>query len=1431
MNTIKIYLAESGRVADLRKDFPLYQYQFQNKLLNIYVPTSIMAPSFSSQSADGTPLADYVASTAVKIGMSYTARDGSIKKSKNYYVRFLKTLTYQNVEYALYERKLPKEFTLYAGQGANAPILTANVVNIQQETENGTPIVLSVITSQMCSLDVMASTNLDIDEAVEPTEIENINAQLNEINDLLPQKQDKIDDMLETSNKTVVGAINENKRRIDVNAQNISTNQQNISKNRNDIDYLIENSQMTEEYIGRLEGNVLPTNYQLTEFVRNNTNPTREPKNGDVIIFVLEVEEGTDKNYKYFFTAMGWQGYEIPPLEEASNGTLGILEGTYGLGTNADTLVDISGGRILNIFIREENGTYRNIKEYITTNAKDITDIVNGDTVVGEAMRALEDGLGNNIVNTYLTQTLGATKQFVKDYAMPREFNDVYFISSNGYQNTVPTTPESGVQFTLGTNEVGDFQIFQIEKDNNADFELSSKNGYSNNIYVSATENIRVTFRLTTQYKKAGQDWADLSVELTSPINFTAGDIEKISFASPFTSLENNVITLTSGDKIRQTLDVITQESYATLFEVYSNDIYPSTFNLTSQSYVLSGIEQAVSRTIALGVDGVIEADKVIFTVQDADSFVEFRTNQREFLINGLLPLVGELDDTLPVYIEFGDTVYGVFSYMKGYSTPITIGDLKSTMVYSETTGYSFTTKMIFLETSTYKGFALIQNSITAQQLANIISDTETVVVSLDESGTKLELQLSAETLNKLMKALVTPMNAPSGVEIVAVDETNSQVMLTLGEGLYVADGQLKITGGGSSAGTTNYQDLDNKPILNSNNSTSQTPSSNEVLNGTINLHKVSKTGALADTIEDSQHRTVTDTEKANWNDTDFSKLTNVPKASTGVEGLIEIATDQEAETGTNETKAVNPKQLLTAIQGLGSVFTLKGSKPTVNDLPATGNNIGDVWYVIDESVGYIWLNDGTVDKWEQLGLPIDLSSYVQFSDIINNLTSTASDKPLSALQGKQLNDMLSSLMQEVVEAQADISDNAQNISNLEAEDETNKGNIAGNSNKISQLSNPNLLLNSNFELNTRGLESYDTANDYTVDRWLNRENSLEVIPQTNGGVKLIRTENAVSSVPMISQSIKGFKDLLGKTVTLSMKVDIDLTNGGYWFGLFGGNEERYASTEYGGSGGHINGTGIKSFTFKLPSTVSYSNLNAVIRLNQTNATGEFILVDWIKLEVGTLPTAYSPNPIELEEYLCKPLNVVKGGEPTRITNINFPYTVGSRKTARFDIASRSSITANDPATDGFLMTFFWDTAYEQIAQLAIGGSGQQMQIRGNNQGTWSSWKTFATTDQVTKLGTNTSLYYGNPSNGTVVTIPTMANYRYIWFLCKNEKGEWFSQIWLRSVISSSPNIPILLNGSTATTQRYILLTCNSNTQVTFGAKENVSNVQIYGVY
>lgn len=62
----------------------------------------------------------------------------------------------------------------------------------------------------------------------------------------------------------------------------------------------------------------------------------------------------------------------------------------------------------------------------------------------------------------------------------------------------------------------------------------------------------------------------------------------------------------------------------------------------------------------------------------------------------------------------------------------------------------------------------------------------------------------------------------------------------------------------------------------------------------------------------------------------------------------------------------------------VGTVFAIRGSVSTVADLPATGNAVGDVYYVEAVSAGYIWITSTAhpTGYWEELGEPIDLSAY-----------------------------------------------------------------------------------------------------------------------------------------------------------------------------------------------------------------------------------------------------------------------------------------------------------------------------------------------------------------------------------------------------------------------------------------------------------------------
>lgn len=94
---------------------------------------------------------------------------------------------------------------------------------------------------------------------------------------------------------------------------------------------------------------------------------------------------------------------------------------------------------------------------------------------------------------------------------------------------------------------------------------------------------------------------------------------------------------------------------------------------------------------------------------------------------------------------------------------------------------------------------------------------------------------------------------------------------------------------------------------------------------------------------------------------TDSPEFTGIPTAPT--------------PTADNDSMQIaNTSWVRARIDGLGTVFNLKGTKTNAASLPTTNNIIGDVWYVAAESVGYIWLKDeGNTERWEKFGEPIEL--------------------------------------------------------------------------------------------------------------------------------------------------------------------------------------------------------------------------------------------------------------------------------------------------------------------------------------------------------------------------------------------------------------------------------------------------------------------------
>lgn len=131
--------------------------------------------------------------------------------------------------------------------------------------------------------------------------------------------------------------------------------------------------------------------------------------------------------------------------------------------------------------------------------------------------------------------------------------------------------------------------------------------------------------------------------------------------------------------------------------------------------------------------------------------------------------------------------------------------------------------------------------------------------------------------------------------------------------------------------------------------------------------------------------------------------------------------------TSTSEAlSAAQGKALNDRISGLGNVYKVKGTKTNLSDVLAlTDAKVGDVWnvtnaftlggkpYPANTNVVCITAtssSDHDEGNWDPLGGTVDLSTYVPKSDIVDNLSTSDSKKPLSAKQGLALATMITEL-------------------------------------------------------------------------------------------------------------------------------------------------------------------------------------------------------------------------------------------------------------------------------------------------------------------------------------------------------------------------------------------------------------------------------------
>lgn len=142
---------------------------------------------------------------------------------------------------------------------------------------------------------------------------------------------------------------------------------------------------------------------------------------------------------------------------------------------------------------------------------------------------------------------------------------------------------------------------------------------------------------------------------------------------------------------------------------------------------------------------------------------------------------------------------------------------------------------------------------------------------------------------------------------------------------------------------------------------------------------------------------------------------------------LVPAINNTLTSTSTSEAlSAAQGKALNDRISGLGNVYRVKGTKTNLSDVLAlTDAKVGDVWnvtnaftlgdkpYPANTNVVCITAtssSDHDEGNWDPLGGTVNLSTYVPKSDIVDNLSTSDSKKPLSAKQGLALATMITEL-------------------------------------------------------------------------------------------------------------------------------------------------------------------------------------------------------------------------------------------------------------------------------------------------------------------------------------------------------------------------------------------------------------------------------------
>lgn len=565
--TISIYLQETGSNALIDMPCRLYKGSYKDKLINVYVPKSLLYE-----------VQDAAIVQTINIGAVLTAENGTQTTTVPYYPDYVQDEIVNGVEYAVYSLSMPNTFTAFVG----TQTAVVNIVNIDN-TDATSPLVLEIVTTQSVNFTINQSANISQEEVIEADQVTVINGQIQDIQTTLALKQNIQEPTLTTTNKTIPTSINEINSQAQSNASTIATQTTQITNLQSDVAELQAKLAGAEIPIGSMSGTTMPTNAQLTAYTVQQTGNQPQPNN--VIIFTLEVEGGTDRVFKYIYvsTDYGWTYYEIPAIEHASNGTYGSLQGTYGIDSTNNVLVNIMDGEIVDIYYKDGDGIYQNIQSSINLIKGTQDGILDGTQIVARATEAIQDQLGNVINLTYAEADDVYTKTESDNKYLPKTYTNIYYYSQEGLVDDVPTTPANGIQFAQNVNTIGETEICSVSRTTTAPYHFTKNSSDNSSIVLATSADFTLQFRLETYANDSL-----LSVDLTDTLSFVANTPQTIDITSIYSNLGTTELDIETGSTISKKLYAISTSTNSVDVYLYSNATYPSTYQLNAQSIVLT---------------------------------------------------------------------------------------------------------------------------------------------------------------------------------------------------------------------------------------------------------------------------------------------------------------------------------------------------------------------------------------------------------------------------------------------------------------------------------------------------------------------------------------------------------------------------------------------------------------------------------------------------------------------------------------------------------------------------------------------------------------------------------------------------------------------------------------------------------------------------